>query len=469
MDPLLASRVSEAAGMPYFQRYPAILKDMDRLIPKRKFWAKPVYKEEVAKMKRKVLALILGMILIMTCIPVHAEFEGAHAQTSDPVRTPTPQFEALESTNTPEAQPTEAPLDGEFEEPTEAPADEGFEAAPTEEPEPEAPAKTPGVKDPAEESKATAKPEQKNPSGETVQEPTKVAKPAPTKEPFKAKVKIELENKGQIYFGDKVTIKVDVKEANADYTVRWEYYNKEADVKHGENPWVLLHKGEKLELRVNEENAVLTYRIWVNDLLVAKEYRLPSVLPRPTEEPKGSVDEPEEPVDEPEEPVEESEEPTDEPEEPVEESEEPADEPEESVEESEEPADEPEEPVEGPEEPADEPVEEPEEPEESVKEPEEGEEAEQPVLNPERSIEVHAEWEGDLHYGDVVTMVADMNGYDNVDYVLQWQTSKDGENWADVSGETGDRLEMIVTEENSQDFWRVIAVVTGIMPEDALA
>lgn len=350
-------------------------------------------------MKRKVLAFILGMILIMTFIPVYAEGESAETQVSEPVQTPAPKPAAPD--------PTKAPA------PTEAPK-----------------AEAPKAEDPAENASA----EQQKPAGE----PTGVPTSAPTQEPFKAKVKIELKNKGQIYFGDKVTIQVKVKEANAAYTVRWEYYNKDADVEHGEDPWVQIYKGEKYEFKVNEENAVLTYRIWVNDMLVAKEYKLPDVKVKPTEAPEEpeESEETEEPAEEPEESVEEPEETED----PVEDAEEPAEEPEESVEE-------------------------PEETEENEEPAEETEEA--PVLDPDRSIEVRVEWEGEeLHYGDTITLVAEMNGYDNVDYVLQWQTSETGENWVDMPGETADRLEMVVTEDNSQNYWRVIAVVTGVLPEE---
>ena len=333
-------------------------------------------------MKRKAMALILGMTLVTTFMPVYAEGgEGVESQTSAPVQAPAP-----------EAPPTAAPI--------------------------------------------TEKPE-----AEVTPAPTA----APTQTPFTAKVKIELENKGQIYFGDKVILKAKVKQANAEYTVRWEYYNVNADIEHGENPWVLAHKGEKYEFTVNEENAKLTYRLVINDEVFVKDYELPEVKAKPVEEPEETAEPQED--EEVAEPEEDSDEENTEPEETEEPTEVP-DEPDES---------------EATEEPA-----KPEAPEVSA----EPKATEQPALNledeldPNRSIAIRAEWEGEeLHFGDDVTLIAELSGYEGAVYTIQWQSSKDEVKWTDVDGATEESYVMTVTEDNYQDFWRVIVTVTDIVAE----
>jgi len=47
-------------------------------------------------------------------------------------------------------------------------------------------------------------------------------------------------------------------------------------------------------------------------------------------------------------------------------------------------------------------------------------------------------------------------GYEGLDYSLQWQYSTDGENWTDVEGETGEKMDVVVTEENDLYYWRIV-------------
>ena len=55
------------------------------------------------------------------------------------------------------------------------------------------------------------------------------------------------------------------------------------------------------------------------------------------------------------------------------------------------------------------------------------------ALDPNRTIDLYATWgEGELTDGTEATMIAVLNGYDNVEYALQWQTSEDNVNWTDV-------------------------------------
>ena len=401
--------------------------------------------------------------------------------------------------------------------------------------------------------------------------------------PVDVTVRVKLENTGDIYYGDRVTLVAEVA-ANGEYTVSWEYLNVEPE----EPVWVTIGSGETYAFEVNVANAARTYRAVVNGVVASAAFKLPSVKEHvevvepevtetPAEEPEAPAEEPE--AEEPEAPAEEpeSEEPeapaeepeSEEPETPAEEPEvkepeapaeepevkepeAPAEEPEvkepeapaeeSEVEEPEAPAEEPEaeepeapaeEPeAEEPEAPAEEPeseepevpaeepeseepevpaeepeseepeapaeepeAEEPEAPaeepedeepeapaeeseseepevptEEPTEEPEEVEEpAEEPeaALNPDRSIEIRVIYDGDeLSFGDEVTLVAELNGYENTVYELQWQMSLDNAEWTDVADATGASYTMAVTEENYYAFWRVIVTVKEILPAE---
>ena len=260
---------------------------------------------------------------------------------------------------------------------------------------------------------APAEPEDGEQEAES-DEPTEPEVPA-----FMAKVHIELKNLAQLYYGDTVTLKAVVEEANAAYTVAWQFFNEEADLEKGEDPWVVCAAGEEYSFVVSEANATRVYRAVVNGEVVSGSYILPEVLVRVDDE----VTPDEEPVEEP--------------------TEAPAAEP------TQEPAEEPaEEPTEAPDaEPTQEPAEEP-----------------VPTLNPDRGIMIVADWgEGDLHFGDESVLTAILFGYDNAVYTLQWQTSKDNVNWVDVEGATEKSYTMTVTADNYMDYWRVVVTITDLM------
>ena len=61
--------------------------------------------------------------------------------------------------------------------------------------------------------------------------------------------------------------------------------------------------------------------------------------------------------------------------------------------------------------------------------------------------------------GDVAHFVATLHGYDELDYTLQWQFSRDGETWEDVPDETEMTMDVIVTEENAAFYWRLMVYV----------
>ena len=63
--------------------------------------------------------------------------------------------------------------------------------------------------------------------------------------------------------------------------------------------------------------------------------------------------------------------------------------------------------------------------------------------------------------GDVMTLLATLIGFDNIDYALQWQFSTDDATWTDVSGATGDTLVVQLDESNAGCYWRVSAEIFG--------
>lgn len=79
------------------------------------------------------------------------------------------------------------------------------------------------------------------------------------------------------------------------------------------------------------------------------------------------------------------------------------------------------------------------------------------VPGAEGTVEIRLVADGDIYLGDTVKLVATVEGY-TVAYTLQWQYN-DGSDWRDIAGETGDTLEIEVTEENAAWEWR-IAVMT---------
>lgn len=64
----------------------------------------------------------------------------------------------------------------------------------------------------------------------------------------------------------------------------------------------------------------------------------------------------------------------------------------------------------------------------------------------------------ELNLGDKITLTADVQGYEGVNYTFQWQSSVDNENWENVSGANSGNYTFTLTEETSQNYWRVILV-----------
>lgn len=192
------------------------------------------------------------------------------------------------------------------------------------------------------------------------------------------------------------------------------------------------------------------------------------IIAEPAEPSDDFSDESEEPSEEPEDGIETdfdrteedngetAEEPAEQPEESVEEPiEEPAEETEDKNEEpSEEPAEETEE---NNEEPSEGPADEQEEPSQEPPEEPEEETDEKSDEKPRMHVWISSSLEGveSVQSGTLITLTANLEGFDGIDYTLQWQRSLDGKKWEDEPGATDVNFSFILTEENDNYFWRV--------------
>lgn len=61
--------------------------------------------------------------------------------------------------------------------------------------------------------------------------------------------------------------------------------------------------------------------------------------------------------------------------------------------------------------------------------------------------------------GDTAHFSAVLTGYEQLTYTLQWQYSPDQTEWTDLPGETGETMDVVVTEENNTVFWRIVVDV----------
>lgn len=180
----------------------------------------------------------------------------------------------------------------------------------------------------------------------------------------------------------------------------------------------------------------------------------------PAEEPE-ETEESEEPAEEtveeiPEEETDETEETTDEPDEITEVEKETAENPEDEEETGEETAEEPEEITE------EEPAEESEEGQEELEETEEETEENIPESETasERHIRVDVTWDvPDPIIGDTAHFEAVMEGYDELQYTVQWQYSPDETTWYDIPNETNTTMDVVVTPENNTVYWRILVYV----------
>ena len=64
-----------------------------------------------------------------------------------------------------------------------------------------------------------------------------------------------------------------------------------------------------------------------------------------------------------------------------------------------------------------------------------------------------------LRMGDTVMLVATLAGYDGVGVQLQWQSTRDGANWADVEGANSLSYAFTVDERTAGSSWRLSVTV----------
>ncbi len=81
-------------------------------------------------------------------------------------------------------------------------------------------------------------------------------------------------------------------------------------------------------------------------------------------------------------------------------------------------------------------------------------------LDPNRTIDIYVSWNGgEAKFGNTATLIAVLNGYGNNQCSIQWQTSPDDATWTDVADGNGTHLDVVVTEDNYLDYWRVVVTV----------
>lgn len=76
-----------------------------------------------------------------------------------------------------------------------------------------------------------------------------------------------------------------------------------------------------------------------------------------------------------------------------------------------------------------------------------------------RAVRITSDWpEGEPAYaGTMITMTAELIGFENIDYTLQWQHSTDLKEWTDEPGATDTTFTFELNETTVQYTWRVVA------------
>ncbi|QUC67425.1 hypothetical protein [Aristaeella hokkaidonensis] len=79
---------------------------------------------------------------------------------------------------------------------------------------------------------------------------------------------------------------------------------------------------------------------------------------------------------------------------------------------------------------------------------------------PERHITVDVTWDvPDPVIGDTAHFEAILDGYDELQYTMQWQYSPDETTWHDIPNETNTTMDVVVTPENNIVYWRILVYV----------
>ncbi len=104
-------------------------------------------------------------------------------------------------------------------------------------------------------------------------------------------------------------------------------------------------------------------------------------------------------------------------------------------------------------------------PAEALEEPSGEELAEQELgeaLPAEQKIVIAADRDvRDLKPGDVLTLSAQLIGFEELDYSLNWQVRRDGGSWEDIGGATGTSLTVNIAEQHNGYSWRLEAKLSG--------
>lgn len=167
------------------------------------------------KITRKITAILMSLALMVG--PAAFAEENAPAEAAEQ---PQQQTIVSESTSVVSEETAVATVETAAEVPAPETTEEtGGETTASETPAQEAPAGDVTDEVPAEGETPA---EEEVPTEEEVpaEEETPVQEETPVS--FSAKVKIEMENTGDIYYGDTITLKAVVSGANMDYSIRWE-------------------------------------------------------------------------------------------------------------------------------------------------------------------------------------------------------------------------------------------------------
>ena len=78
-----------------------------------------------------------------------------------------------------------------------------------------------------------------------------------------------------------------------------------------------------------------------------------------------------------------------------------------------------------------------------------------------RSVQIDMKVPENLQMGDTVVLSATLIGFDGLDVAVQWQYTKDGDNWTDAQGEGSTSLEYAfqVSDETAGTAWRLAVTV----------
>lgn len=76
----------------------------------------------------------------------------------------------------------------------------------------------------------------------------------------------------------------------------------------------------------------------------------------------------------------------------------------------------------------------------------------------ERKINIRDNIGSIVRYGDIITLTAELSGFDDVPYTLQWVVRDPGGDWKEIPGENGLSITFELTPENAASEWRLNVV-----------